>query len=86
MSYDIEFANKAKRNLKTIPEPFRNKLFVAACALGKNPFPRGLEKLTDREDTYRVRIGKYRIIWLVDSKNNTIWIVNIDKRPQAYQK
>ena len=84
MSYSIEFTNKAKRNLKAIPEPYRKKLFVAAVALGKNPFPRGLEKLTDRKDSYRIRIGKYRIVWFVDYKNNVIWIVNVDKRPKVY--
>lgn len=84
MSYKIEFTNKAEKNLKNIPEPFRKKLFVAACALGENQFPRGLEKLTDRKDSYRIRIGKYRIVWFVDYKKNIVWIVNIDKRPKVY--
>ena len=84
MSYRIEFTNKAEKNLKNILEPFRKKLFVAAVALGKNPFPRGLEKLTDRRDTYRIRVGQYRIVWFVNQKENLIQVVNIDKRPRVY--
>jgi mRNA interferase RelE/StbE len=84
MIFRVEFTNKAEKNLRKIPEPFKKKLFVAACALSKNPFPRGLEKLTDRDNTYRIRIGQYRIVWFVDYKNNVVWIVNIDKRPKVY--
>lgn len=84
MSFEVRFTNKAEKNLKNIPEPFRKRLFILACALGKNPFPRGLEKLTDRKDTYRIRIGKYRIVWFIEYKQELIYIVNIDKRPRAY--
>jgi mRNA interferase RelE/StbE len=84
MSYEVEFTNKAEKNLKKIPEPFRERLFTAAVALGKNPYPRGLEKLTDRGDTYRIRVGQYRVVWFVNKKAGLIQIVNIDKRPKAY--
>ncbi|MBN2517343.1 MAG: type II toxin-antitoxin system RelE/ParE family toxin [Candidatus Altiarchaeota archaeon] len=82
MSFDVKFTNKAERNLKNIPEPFRKRLFAAASALGKNPYPRGLEKLTDRGDTYRIRVGKYWIVWFID--HGMVHIVNIDKRPKVY--
>ena len=84
MSYEVKFTNKAEKNLRKIPEPFRKKLFVAAVALGKNPYPRGLEKLTDRGDSYRIRVGQYRIVWFVNKKENIIQIVNMDKRPKVY--
>jgi mRNA interferase RelE/StbE len=84
MSYNVEFTNNAEKNLRNIPEPFRKKLFVAAVALAKNPYPRGLEKLTDRGDMYRIRIGQYRLVWFVNKKAGLIQIVNIDKRPKVY--
>lgn len=84
MTFSVEFTNKAEKNLKKIPEPFRKKLFIAAVALSKNPYPRGLEKLTDRGDTYRIRIGQYRMVWFVNKKADLIQIVNIDKRPKVY--
>lgn len=84
MAYEVIFTNKAEKNLRSIPEPFRNKMFVFSCSLGENPYPRGLEKLTDRENTYRVRFGKYRVVWFIEEKRRIIHIVNIDKRPRAY--
>ena len=36
-------------------------------------------------DTYRVRIGKYRIIYFVDKNSKIIHILKIEKREKAYK-
>ena len=41
------------------------------------------KRLTDyREGEFRFRIGYYRVVF--DVKDNTIYIIKIDKRDQAY--
>jgi len=86
MELKVLFTNKAERHLKHIPEPFRKRTYDFACSLADNPYPRGLEKLTDRDNTYRLRAGGYRVVWFIEEKRGLIHIVNIDKRPQAYQR
>jgi len=85
MNYAVRFTNKAERNLKKIPEPYRERLFRFSAALGVNPYPRGLEKVVDRGKTYRVRLGDYRIVWFIEDEKNIVHIMNIDKRPRVYK-
>ncbi|MCK4736903.1 MAG: hypothetical protein KAT65_30905 [Methanophagales archaeon] len=37
-----------------------------------DPFPRGVKKLTDEENRYRIRVGKYQILFEINQKNKTI--------------
>ncbi|MEM2154673.1 MAG: type II toxin-antitoxin system RelE/ParE family toxin [Nitrososphaeria archaeon] len=45
-----------------------------------------IEKLEGLERCYRIRVGEYRIIFVVDKKQRTIFITNIGKRESIYQK
>jgi len=44
-----------------------------------------VKKLEGEKDTYRVRIGKYRIIYFVDKNSKIIHILKIEKREKAYK-
>jgi mRNA interferase RelE/StbE len=37
-----------------------------------------------KEKTFRVRVGGYRILYIVLLDENVVVIVNIDKKPKAY--
>ena len=45
-----------------------------------------VEKIKGLEETFRVRAGKYRIIFNVDSLENTIYVTHIEARKKAYEK
>ena len=44
------------------------------------------EKLKGLERTFRVRAGKYRIIFYVDNAEKTIYITHTEARKKAYEK
>ena len=46
----------------------------------------GIEKIKGLEKTFRIRIGKYRIIFHVDKTEKTIYITNAEARKKAYTK
>ena len=41
---------------------------------------RGVDK------TFRIRIGRYRIIFTVDKEENTIYVTHLDTRKRIYKK
>ena len=45
-----------------------------------------VEKLDGLEGSYRLRIGEYRIIFIVDKRERTIFITHIGKRESIYEK
>ena len=44
------------------------------------------EKLKGLERTFRVRVGKYRIIFFVDNAEKTIYVTHAEERKKAYEK
>lgn len=45
-----------------------------------------VEKLEGLERGYRIRLGEYRIIFVVDKRDKTIFITHIGKRESIYEK
>ena len=45
-----------------------------------------VEKIRGLERTFRVRTGKYRIIFYAENTEKTIYITHIEARKKAYEK
>ncbi len=45
-----------------------------------------IEKVRGLDKTFRIRIGKYRIIFHVDKTEKTIYITHVETRRKAYTK
>ncbi|MDR2425530.1 MAG: type II toxin-antitoxin system RelE/ParE family toxin, partial [Prevotellaceae bacterium] len=54
-------------------------------ALEHNPRPFGCVKLSGFENTYRIRVGIYRIIYTIEDNILTVEIVKIDHRNKVYK-
>lgn len=53
--------------------------------LGENPFPPGARKLTGYDDTFRIRVGIYRILYSVSERELVIIILKIGHRGDVYR-
>ena len=56
--------------------------------LRKNPFfGANIKKLKgEYKDIYRFRIGNYRLFYTIDDKNSIIFIIDIERRQDAYKQ
>jgi mRNA interferase RelE/StbE len=63
----------------------RQRIVEKARALAADPRPPGSEKLAGYEDRYRVRQGRYRIIYLVDDGRGEVTIFKIGHRKDVYR-
>ena len=54
--------------------------------LQENPFPNEVKKLKGKKELIlRLRVGKYRIIYSVDSPTNLVIILAVSHRKDAYR-
>jgi len=74
-------SKRVQRELDNLPEADYQRVAVKLRALAKEPRPRGCEKLLD--DVYRVRVGSFRIIYLVDQENKRIEVGAIRRRAKG---
>ena len=84
MSYRLEVDDRAARELFKLPKKATARISAAIRALGEDPRPPGVKKLTAREG-YRIRVGNYRILYVVEDDIERVRIFRIGDRKNVYQ-
>jgi mRNA interferase RelE/StbE len=82
--YKIRIKKSANKDLDALDDKTYIRIDRNIQKLRNDPFPRGVKKLTGEENRYRIRVGKYRILYEIDQKNKTIVIYRIKLRKTAY--
>jgi len=81
----IELSGQARRFLKGSEKTLSIRLIERIEILGIDPFPTDVKRIVNRkEKIFRIRVGSYRIQYLVLYEKNLIFITDIDKREKAY--
>jgi mRNA interferase RelE/StbE len=84
-SYQIEWKSSAEKELRKLPPEMIQRVFQKVELLAENPFPSGCRKVVGSEQTWRIRIGDYRVIYNVFSSVLVIEIVRVAHRKDVYQ-
>ncbi len=85
MSYRIEIAPAAERQIRKLEPAVRKRLFQKIETLESNPRQSGVEKLTG-SDFYRLRVGDYRIIYEIEDRITRVLIVKVGNRKEIYKR
>ncbi len=84
-SYSILIKPSAINELEDIPtKKDRGRIVTRIQSLTDEPRPRGCEKLSARE-RFRVRQGRYRIVYEGDNENAVVTVVKIGHRKDVYR-
>ena len=68
------------RELDSLQRADRRRVLAVLQGLADDPRPPGCEKLS--EDVYRVRVGNWRVIYLVDGPNSRVDVGAIRRRSE----
>ena len=82
--YKIFFKKSVKKDLSVLPKKDLKKVLQKIESLGNDPRPKGCEKLSGQEK-YRIRQGRYRIIYSIQDYELTVWIVKVAHRKEIYR-
>jgi len=83
--YKVEWKPSALRDLKRLEGQVVERIIGAVEALASNPFPSGARKLRGSQQSYRVRVGDYRVVYEVVQSRLLIYIVHARHRKDAYR-
>ena len=85
MSLNVELGNPAKKFLQNCDKILYERLMEKIRALAVDPFPSDAKRVVGKTDKlFRVRIGKYRITYVVFYERHLILIADVDKRDRIY--
>jgi mRNA interferase RelE/StbE len=82
--YKVLFKNSVWKDFESIPKGELIKILERIDTLSKNPRPNGSQKLSGQE-RYRIRQGRYRILYSIQSEELTVWVVKVAHRKDVYR-
>ncbi len=83
--YRVFLKKSAAREIELLPKKDIGRILERIDALRHNPRPQGSEKLAGVE-LYRVRQGSYRIVYSIEDRILTVWIVKVGHRREVYRR
>lgn len=86
MTYRIEIAPAALRQLRKLDPAARRRVQAAIELLAEQPRPSGAKKLTGGDGEWRVRTGDYRIIYEIQDQVLLLLLVAIGHRREVYSR
>ncbi|MFI2240698.1 type II toxin-antitoxin system RelE/ParE family toxin [Streptomyces chrestomyceticus] len=87
MKYAFRFTAAAQRQLRAIDRPAAMRVLAALTALGEDPYREDadIKKLTGPSGLYRLRVGNYRVAYLVEDGELVILVVKVGDRRDIYR-
>ena len=81
--YRIEYERTARKELASLPRPTQRRVVDAIEDLSNDPRPAGCRKITGTQNGYRIRVGRYRVLYEVQDQVLIIVIVRVARRDEA---
>ena len=82
--YKIFFKKSVEKDFDAIPKKDLKRIIKRIGELAEDPRPPGCEKLTGL-DRYRLRQGRYRIVYSIHDNKLTVWVVKVGHRKHIYR-
>lgn len=82
--YMVYFLPAADMELQKLPEKIQKQIMPVILSL-KNPFQVAAIKIKNKENTFRVRTGDYRVLYKIYSSERIVVIIKISHRKKAYR-
>lgn len=83
--YRITFKARAQKELRKLPQNISERVEKAIDELANNPRPRNSKKLINRDNSWRLRIGNYRVLYEIYDNEIKVLIVRIRHRRDVYE-
>jgi mRNA interferase RelE/StbE len=77
--YKVFFKKSVWKDFESIPKKELSRIIKKIDSLLENPRPSGSQKLSGQE-RYRMRQGRYRILYSIQDDALTVWVVKVAHR------
>ena len=84
--YSVRIKTSAIKEIEGIsPKRERQRIVRRIEALGDDPRPRGCQKMVGNAERYRVRQGRFRIVYRIDDTDCVVEVFKIGHRQGVYR-
>ena len=83
--YQVLITRSAEKQLKKLPNEVQRKIAAVIVSLAIEPRPYGAKKLAGTTNSYRTRVGDYRVIYDVYEREIVVSVLKIGHRRDIYR-
>ena len=83
--YRVEIARRAIKSIEALPRQEQQRVRAAIDLLAQAPRPPGCVALAGERNTYRVRVGDYRIVYEVHDVILRVQVVRVGHRREVHR-
>jgi mRNA interferase RelE/StbE len=83
-SYAVELKPSARKELESLPDSVLPRVVRRLELLAHDPRPAGCKKLKGYKDQWRLRIGDWRVVYVVEDKARLVSVTRIAHRREVY--
>ena len=84
VGYRVSIKRSAEREMDRLPSQVFARVSQAILKLEREPRPPGHKKLRGVEE-YRLRVGDYRVLYVIDDATATVEVVAVGHRRDVYR-
>lgn len=84
-SYTVEVKRPARKELEALPDNVLARVVAKLEALAEAPRPAGCKKLKGYKDHWRVRVGDWRVVYIIDDAAKVVSVTRIAHRREVYE-
>lgn len=85
MRYTVTLERRPQRALDSLRGNIYRRIIGALRGLADNPRPPGVKKLKGYHDYWRIRVGDYRIIYIIQDDRLLVIVLRIGNRRDVYE-
>lgn len=84
-SYVVEVKSSARKELEALPDNVLSRVITKIELLGQHPRPTGCKKLKGYKDQWRIRIGDWRVLYIIEDTAMLVSVTRIAHRREVYE-
>jgi mRNA interferase RelE/StbE len=83
--YALRWSRQGGKELDRLPQKIAERVYECVDGLGNIPRPQGVLKLKGGSGIWRLRLGDYRVLDMIDDSLKLISILSVQHRKDAYR-
>jgi len=83
--YALGIKPSARKELENLSDSLIARLVPKIDSLAADPRPSGCRKLHGYQDVWRIRVGDYRVVYIIDDDRKIVSITRVAHRREVYE-
>jgi mRNA interferase RelE/StbE len=84
-TYRVEVSATAERQIRKLSRDEQIRVVRMIQALSVDPRPAGCRKLSGTDDVFRVRVGRFRILYSLEDRRLVVIVLKVGDRKDVYR-